>query len=52
LFISDQVNKNLRNLSLLMNVMKMTRAILSSPHLFVEPYVDQSNIVLQTLIFL
>lgn len=38
-FITDEVNNNLRNLPLLMNVMKMAKAVLISPHLFVEPYV-------------
>jgi transcription initiation factor TFIID subunit 6 len=39
-FISDEVARNTRNLPLLMNVMKMAKSILTSKHLFVEPYVS------------
>lgn len=42
-FINDEVNKNLTNLYMLKSLMRMTRAILNSPHLHVEPYVRSSH---------
>eukprot|EP00743_Colponemidia_sp_Colp-15_P006912 GILK01007461.1.p1 GENE.GILK01007461.1~~GILK01007461.1.p1 ORF type:complete len:481 (+),score=78.26 GILK01007461.1:44-1444(+) len=37
-FIAQEVTNNTRNLPLLMNLMKMVRALLISPHLHIEPY--------------
>ncbi|KAJ3332296.1 hypothetical protein HDU76_000724 [Blyttiomyces sp. JEL0837] len=40
-FIAHQVTKNVRNLSILWSMMRMTRAILNNPNLFIEPYLHQ-----------
>jgi len=40
-FISEEVTKNLRNLSLLKDLMRMLRALLESPYLHVDPYLHQ-----------
>ncbi|KAJ3195417.1 hypothetical protein HK101_000259 [Irineochytrium annulatum] len=40
-FITDKVTKNVRSLPLLWSMMRMTRAILSNPNLFVDPYLHQ-----------
>jgi len=40
-FVHDEVTHNLRNLRLLVHIMKMVKAILDSKYLHVEPYLHQ-----------
>jgi len=40
-FIADEVTSNLRDLPLLLSLMKMTKILLESPHVDIEPYLHQ-----------
>ncbi len=40
-FVADEVTKNLRNLSVLRNLMRFTGGLLASEHMHLEPYLHQ-----------
>eukprot|EP00741_Cyanophora_paradoxa_P023641 tig00021608_g22835.t1 len=40
-FVSYEVSRNLRNLRLLRSLMRLVRALLSNPHIHIEPYLHQ-----------
>ncbi|KJE92714.1 transcription initiation factor TFIID complex 60 kDa subunit [Capsaspora owczarzaki ATCC 30864] len=40
-FIADKILQNLNNLPMLMNIMLMTKALVSNPELHLEPYIHQ-----------